>query len=195
MSFVPSSSQWGSPAAPKRALLLHGSISSSHAWESVGQRLAEAGRFTFPLSCALHSCIPGFHVVAPNLLGHGYRKGSTYELNALAEFRLKDRTADRIARSYALNTERLAVYNYDAFKPEENFNILLEDIPLEGLWPWPNRAGRRENGWNENRDVKGGRATLDDNSEGEASGFITPDSTDYDACLHDYSTVDDRIQF
>ncbi|KAF9218486.1 alpha/beta-hydrolase [Gyrodon lividus] len=69
MSSVPSNIQWGPPSADKRALLIHGLISSSHSWESVGQALAGAG----------------YHVTAPNLPGHGYRMGSDFRVSALAD--------------------------------------------------------------------------------------------------------------
>ncbi|KAF9235947.1 Alpha/Beta hydrolase protein [Melanogaster broomeanus] len=69
MSSPPSNIQWGSPRASKRALLIHGLISSSHTWESVGLALARAG----------------YHVTAPNLVGHGCRKGSDFRISALAD--------------------------------------------------------------------------------------------------------------
>ncbi|KAH0423057.1 hypothetical protein CcaCcLH18_12428 [Colletotrichum camelliae] len=112
------------------------------------------------------------------------------ELNALAEFRLKDLTADRIVCGYAWNTERLTIYNYNAFKPGENFNTLVEDKPLEGLWPWPKRAECRESGRDDNKGMVGSRGTLHDKSEGGSSGCATPDLTEYDACLPDYSQLE-----
>ncbi|KIJ70496.1 hypothetical protein HYDPIDRAFT_143951 [Hydnomerulius pinastri MD-312] len=69
MTSTPSASQWGSPAATKRALLIHGLTSSSHTWEGVAQALAGAG----------------FLVTAPNLVGHGCRQGSDFRMSALAE--------------------------------------------------------------------------------------------------------------
>lgn len=117
-------------------------------------------------------------------------------MEALAEFRLKGLTTDRIARGYAWNTEWLTVYNYDAFRPEENFNTLLEDMPLEGLWPWPKSAECRESGQGDNEDMVSSKETIDDHSEGEASGRLTPDSTEYDTCLPDYSQLDrEQTQF
>ncbi|CAI0646447.1 unnamed protein product [Colletotrichum noveboracense] len=112
------------------------------------------------------------------------------EMEALAEFRLKGLTTDRIAHGYAWNTEWLTVYNYDAFKPEENFNTLLEDMPLEGLWPWPKSAECRESGQDDNEDMASSKETIDDHSEGETSGRMTPDSTEYGTCLPDYSQLD-----
>ncbi|KAG0702663.1 Alpha/Beta hydrolase protein [Suillus ampliporus] len=64
-----SASQWGSPSASKRALLLHGLTMCSSSWEGVAQLLVAEG----------------FFVVAPNLLGHGWRRGSDYRMSAYAE--------------------------------------------------------------------------------------------------------------
>ncbi|KIJ60993.1 hypothetical protein HYDPIDRAFT_177195 [Hydnomerulius pinastri MD-312] len=69
MASVPSATQWGSPAASKRAFLIHGNTSSSHTWESVAQALARAG----------------FLVTAPNLLGHGYRRSNKFRITEFAE--------------------------------------------------------------------------------------------------------------
>ncbi|KAG1753770.1 uncharacterized protein EDB91DRAFT_1077475 [Suillus paluster] len=68
--FVVSTSQWGSPTASRRALLIHGMTMSSSSWEGIAQLLAAEGYF----------------VVAPNLLGHAFRRRSTdYRVSAFAE--------------------------------------------------------------------------------------------------------------
>ncbi|KAG1831955.1 Alpha/Beta hydrolase protein [Suillus subalutaceus] len=64
-----SASQWGSPTASRRALLIHGLTMSSQSWEGVAQLLAAEG----------------FFVVAPNLLGHAWRRGTDYRVSTLAE--------------------------------------------------------------------------------------------------------------
>ncbi|KAG1753773.1 Alpha/Beta hydrolase protein [Suillus paluster] len=64
-----SASQWGSPTASKRALLIHGMTMSSHSWEGLAQILAAEGYF----------------VVAPNLLGHAWRRSTDYRISTLAE--------------------------------------------------------------------------------------------------------------
>ncbi|KAH7887996.1 Alpha/Beta hydrolase protein [Phlebopus sp. FC_14] len=69
MESLPSNSQWGLLTAPKRALLLHGLTLASHTWEGVAHAVAEAG----------------YHVTAPNLVGHGYRKGHDMCVQALAK--------------------------------------------------------------------------------------------------------------
>ncbi|KIM63750.1 hypothetical protein SCLCIDRAFT_116569 [Scleroderma citrinum Foug A] len=69
MSTVPSATQWGLPTASKRALLIHGLTCSSQTWERVAQALVEAGYF----------------VVAPNLLSHGFRRGTDFSVGNLAK--------------------------------------------------------------------------------------------------------------
>ncbi|KAG2158936.1 Alpha/Beta hydrolase protein [Suillus bovinus] len=61
MTTVPSASQWGSPTASRRALLIHGLNSSSHTFHR-------------------------YLVVAPNLLGHALRKpGIDFQVQTLAD--------------------------------------------------------------------------------------------------------------
>ncbi|KAH7929183.1 alpha beta-hydrolase [Leucogyrophana mollusca] len=63
-------SVWSSPHASKHALLIHGITSSSQTWYSVANSLAARG----------------YHVTAPDLLGHGTaRRGTGYTISALAE--------------------------------------------------------------------------------------------------------------
>ncbi|KAG2158932.1 Alpha/Beta hydrolase protein [Suillus bovinus] len=69
MSTSRSASHWGSPTASKRALLIHGLTMSSQSWESIAQLLVAEG----------------FFVVAPNLLGHAWRRGTDYRVSTLAE--------------------------------------------------------------------------------------------------------------
>ncbi|KAG1741662.1 Alpha/Beta hydrolase protein [Suillus lakei] len=70
MTAVPSASQWGSPTASKRALLIHGLNSSSHTFHRVAPTLAAKG----------------YLVVAPNLLGHALRKsGADFLVQTLAD--------------------------------------------------------------------------------------------------------------
>ncbi|KAG2074461.1 alpha/beta-hydrolase [Suillus decipiens] len=67
---VPSATQWGSPTARKRALLIHGLNSSSHTFHRVASMLAAKG----------------YLVVAPNLLGHALRMpGADFRVQTLAD--------------------------------------------------------------------------------------------------------------
>ncbi|KAG2043127.1 Alpha/Beta hydrolase protein [Suillus americanus] len=69
MSTSMSATHWGSPTASKRALLIHGLTMSSQSWEGIAKLLVAEG----------------FFVVAPNLLGHAWRRGTDYRVSTLAE--------------------------------------------------------------------------------------------------------------
>lgn len=64
-----SASQWGSPTASRRAFLIHGMSMSSQSWEGLAQLLVA----------------DGFFVVAPNLLGHAWRRSDDYRVSNIAE--------------------------------------------------------------------------------------------------------------
>lgn len=64
-----SASQWGSPTASRRALLIHGMTMSSQSWEGLAQLLVA----------------DGFFVVAPNPLGHAWRRSTDYRVSNIAE--------------------------------------------------------------------------------------------------------------
>ncbi|KAG2038379.1 Alpha/Beta hydrolase protein [Suillus americanus] len=64
-----SASQWGSPTASRRALLIHGMTMSSQSWEGIAELLVA----------------DGFFVVAPNLLGHAWRQSTDYRVSNIAE--------------------------------------------------------------------------------------------------------------
>ncbi|KAJ8592115.1 alpha/beta-hydrolase [Rhizopogon salebrosus TDB-379] len=70
MTTVPSASQWGSPNAKKRVLIVHGINSSSHAFHRVASALAAKG----------------YLVIAPNLLGHASRAvGVDFKIQTLVD--------------------------------------------------------------------------------------------------------------
>lgn len=31
------------------------------------------------------------------------------------------------------------IYEYTSWKPEDNFNAIYDDMPMEGWWPWPKK--------------------------------------------------------
>ncbi|KAG1850499.1 Alpha/Beta hydrolase protein [Suillus tomentosus] len=65
-----SATQWGSPTATRRALLIHGITMTSNSWEGLAQLLVAEG----------------FFIVAPNLLAHAGRQGNNdYRISAFAE--------------------------------------------------------------------------------------------------------------
>ncbi|KAG0702368.1 Alpha/Beta hydrolase protein [Suillus ampliporus] len=112
-----SASQWGSPTAPRRALLIHGITTCSNSWESFAQLLA----------------VEGFFVVAPNLLGHAWRRGTDYSLSAFAEdlkpYLVQDMSYDVIIGHSLGGTVALSLL---PFLPEgKETTVILLDPPLE----------------------------------------------------------------
>ncbi|KAG2036407.1 Alpha/Beta hydrolase protein [Suillus americanus] len=89
MTTVPSASQWGSPTATKRALLIHGLNSSSYTFHRVASILAAKGgspSLESFYSAYLYDNIIGYLVVAPNLLGHVLRTpGVDFKVQTLAD--------------------------------------------------------------------------------------------------------------
>lgn len=56
-------------------------------------------------------------------------------LDPVANFRITDLTSENCAQAKAWN--RHLMYFYDKNSPELNINTLLDDQPMEGIWPWP----------------------------------------------------------
>ncbi|KAG1785732.1 Alpha/Beta hydrolase protein [Suillus plorans] len=112
-----SASQWGSPTAPRKALLIHGLTAWSGSWEGLAQLLVSEG----------------FFVVAPNLLGHAWRRGTDYRMSTLAEdlrpYFVKDTSYDVIVGHSLGGPVALSLLQFLP-KTKETAVILL-DPPLE----------------------------------------------------------------
>lgn len=112
-----SASQWGSPTAPRKALLIHGLTAWSGSWEGLAQLLVAEG----------------FFVVAPNLLGHAWRRGTDYRMSTLAEdlrpYFVKDTSYDVIIGHSLGGPVALSLLQ---FLPQtKETAIILLDPPLE----------------------------------------------------------------
>ncbi|KAG1886559.1 Alpha/Beta hydrolase protein [Suillus subluteus] len=112
-----SASQWGSPTAPRKALLIHGLISCSSSWESVARLLVAEG----------------FFVVAPNLLGHAWRRGTDYRVSTLVEdlqpYFINDTTYDVVAGHSLGGTVALSLLQF--LPKTKQATVILLDPPLE----------------------------------------------------------------
>ncbi|KAF4443144.1 hypothetical protein F53441_11543 [Fusarium austroafricanum] len=71
----------------------------------------------------------------------------------VANFRIEDLSSDNVWTVKAEDTskEGSVVYRFSTIFPETNANYILDDTPLEGLWPWPrqNQKVEEKNGDNE----------------------------------------------
>ncbi|KAG1886560.1 Alpha/Beta hydrolase protein [Suillus subluteus] len=112
-----SASQWGSPTAPRKALLIHGLTSCSNAWEGVAQLLVAEG----------------FFVVAPNLLGHAWRRGTDYRISTLAEdlrpYFINDTSYDVVIGRSLGGTVALSLLQF--LPKTKEVTVILLDPPLE----------------------------------------------------------------
>ncbi|KAG2112810.1 Alpha/Beta hydrolase protein [Suillus cothurnatus] len=112
-----SASQWGSPSAPKKALLIHGLTACSSSWEGIAQLLVAEG----------------FFVVAPNLLGHAWRRGTDYRVSTLAEdllpYFVKDISYDMVVGHSLGGTVALSLLQF--LPKTKEVTVILLDPPLE----------------------------------------------------------------
>ncbi|KAG1840884.1 Alpha/Beta hydrolase protein [Suillus tomentosus] len=112
-----SASQWGSPTAPKKALLIHGLTEWSGAWEGLAQLLVAEG----------------FFVVAPNLLGHAWRRGTDYRVSTLAEdlrpYFIQDTSYDVIVGHSLGGPVTLSLLQF--LPKTKQTAVILLDPPLE----------------------------------------------------------------
>lgn len=112
-----SASQWGSPTAPKKALLIHGLTACSSSWEDLAQLLAAEG----------------FFVVAPNLLGHAWRRATDYRVSSLVDdlqpYFIKDTFYDVVVGHSLGGTVALSLLHF--LPKTKQTNVILLDPPLE----------------------------------------------------------------
>ncbi|KAM0438659.1 hypothetical protein ACHAPT_001415 [Fusarium lateritium] len=58
----------------------------------------------------------------------------------VANFRIHHLSADKVFYVSVGNQKGERVYFYDVRDPKNNANFMYDDMPLEGLWPWPKKA-------------------------------------------------------
>ncbi|KAF5614432.1 uncharacterized protein FSUBG_312 [Fusarium subglutinans] len=66
---------------------------------------------------------------------------TTLSCPIVTNFRVEHLSADKVYQCYASDyfKSRCWAYNFMIEKPEVNANYILDDTPLEGLWPWPRK--------------------------------------------------------
>lgn len=71
-------------------------------------------------------------------------------------FRVEHLSADKVYRCYASDIDKRQcwAYNFVIENPEVNANYILDDTPLEGLWPWP-RKELNTQGTEKGRELEG----------------------------------------
>ena len=132
MTSVPSATTWGSPAATKYALLIHGLTSSSHTWHRVASSLAAQGTIHSRYSSPKYSTLSGYFVTAANLVGHGFRVSTEYRVSSIAE----DLCPYLKARNYSLIIGHslgalTALALFACLPPSYPTAIILVDPPMQ----------------------------------------------------------------
>ena len=55
----------------------------------------------------------------------------------LSSFRTSDLSPDLAYCTWATNPAGRLCYRYSVWDPQDNFNAIYDDMPMEGWWPWP----------------------------------------------------------
>jgi hypothetical protein len=84
------------------------------------------------------------HVEGNTLQWKGTLRVVSMSLEVLREFRIGRLSADMVCLAVALNTDGQAAYHFNANYSQDNFNALLDDLPLKGLWPWPKEKNEKQ---------------------------------------------------
>ncbi|KAF4960513.1 hypothetical protein FSARC_10454 [Fusarium sarcochroum] len=63
----------------------------------------------------------------------------SWHRNVVSKFRVDDLSADKVFRAVVGDKSRNFVYHFDLYHPEVNANYILDDMPMEGLWPYPRK--------------------------------------------------------
>lgn len=64
-------------------------------------------------------------------------KVSSMTISTLRNFRLDWLSMESISAVGAWNWDNQCIYQYDAADPDVRFNAIYDDMPLDGVWPWP----------------------------------------------------------
>ncbi|KAI8713007.1 hypothetical protein NCS52_01243800 [Fusarium sp. LHS14.1] len=103
-----------------------------------------------------------YTVTSSTWSGHLYVCAAT--VRPVANFRLHHLSADKVFTASVGNHGGDTVYRYDVRRPENNANYMYDDMPMEGLWPWP----RKEEGVKDEEVLK--REGRGSDQEEEAGG-------------------------
>ncbi|RSL62227.1 hypothetical protein CEP54_005834 [Fusarium duplospermum] len=76
-----------------------------------------------------------YTIVDPRWSGHLYV--CAWDIRPVINFRLHHLTADKVELARVEDEEENTVYCYDVDAPECSANFIYDDMPMDGLWPWP----------------------------------------------------------
>ncbi|KAF4450285.1 hypothetical protein F53441_6568 [Fusarium austroafricanum] len=77
----------------------------------------------------------------------------TFKLSVAVGFRIEHLSVDKVYLAHCSDTTKSKnlVYFFELRTPENNMNIILDETPMAGLWPWPKQEQDVE-GKNHNED-------------------------------------------
>lgn len=59
------------------------------------------------------------------------------EMSDLSGFRIHNMTINNVVSTKAFTKDKEQIYHFDRFCPQKNLNVIYDDMPLQGWWPWP----------------------------------------------------------
>ena len=60
-----------------------------------------------------------------------------HKVGELSRFRAESLSADNVGAAVATDKQGNTVYHFSVVSPDDSFNAMYDDMPMEGLWPWP----------------------------------------------------------
>lgn len=60
-----------------------------------------------------------------------------YKVGELSRFRVESLSAHNVGAAVATDRQGNTVYHFSVVSPDDSFNAIYDDMPMEGLWPWP----------------------------------------------------------
>ncbi|RMJ15161.1 hypothetical protein BHE90_002722 [Fusarium euwallaceae] len=87
--------------------------------------------------CKRHFLRRYFTVVGPKWSGN--LCVMSWNSEPVRDFRIHHLSADKVYNAEVLNKARYTVYFYNMSNPEKNANYIYDDMPMEGLWPFPRK--------------------------------------------------------
>jgi hypothetical protein len=98
--------------------------------------LLEGGKIVYPRS---------YTVIDSRWSGHLHV--CAWTATPLVNFRIHHLSAAKVLTASVGDDKEKLMYCYDLDRPEHSFNCVYDDMPLDGLWPWPKREEKKgENG-------------------------------------------------
>ncbi|KAM0563130.1 hypothetical protein ACHAPJ_000844 [Fusarium lateritium] len=76
----------------------------------------------------------------------GFLTVRAWDRKVTSKFRVDDLSADKVYLAVVGNKSEDFVYHFDLFHPEVNANYIFDDMPMEGLWPYPRKDDVKKNG-------------------------------------------------